>query len=111
MAEQEPQGAKEAVREDLRNMRETVSRDGLESRIEGVVEDKPAARSFLEPRPVLIAVAIAAVLTLISLLLFGPRFAAVVLVLGFFLSWVVLSRRDYDQRRPTRDADSEAQAA
>jgi Flp pilus assembly protein TadB len=113
MADGEQKGAKEAVREDVRNMRETVSRDGLESKLEDVVEERPATRSFLEPRPVLIAVAIAAVLTLIALLLFSPQLAAVVLVLSFFVAWFALSRRDYEQRRPTRDANAEegAQAA
>ena len=108
MAESEQQGAKEAVREDLHNMRQSVSRDGLESKLESVVEEKPAARSFLELRPALIAAAIALVLMLITLLLFSAKLAALVLVLSFGLAWVVLSRRHYDQRRPTQDPDAQA---
>ena len=111
MAESEQQGAKEAVREDLQNVRETVSRDGLESKLENVVEERPATRSFLELRPLLIAAGIALVLALICLLLFSPQFAAVVLVLSFGLAWVLLSRRDYEQRRPTRDPDAETEGA
>ena len=112
MAENE-QGAKESVREDLRGMRESVSRDRIESKLEDVIEEKPAARSFLELRPVLFAAGIALVLALIVLLLFSAKLAALVLVLAFGLAWVALSRRDYEQRRPTRDAnaDADAQAA
>ena len=110
MAESEKQGAKEAVREDLQNVREAVSRDGLESKLENVVEERPATRSFLELRPLLIAAGIGLVLALICLLLFSPQFAAVVLVLSFGLAWVLLSRRDYEQRRPTRDPDADAEA-
>jgi Flp pilus assembly protein TadB len=102
-----------AIRDDVRNMRESVSRDNLEQKLEEVVEEKPATRSFLEPRPILMAVAIAAVLTLIVALLLSVQLAALVLVLSFGISWVALSQRDYGQRRPTKDAnaDEESEAA
>jgi Flp pilus assembly protein TadB len=93
-----------AIRDDVRNMRESVSRDNLEQKLEEVVEEKPATRSFLEPRPLLTALAIAAVLTLIAALLLSVQLAALVLVLSFGIAWVALSQRDYDQRRPTRGA-------
>lgn len=95
-----------AIRDDMRNVRESVSRDKLEQRLENVVEERPAARSFLEPRPIAYAVGIAAVLTLIVALLLSVQLAALVLVLSFFASWAVLSRRHYDKRRPTRDPDA-----
>jgi Flp pilus assembly protein TadB len=97
-----------AIRDDMRCMRESVSRENLEERLEGVVDERPAARSFLEPRPLAIAVGIAAVLTLIVALLLSVQLAALVLVLSFFVSWVMLSRRNYDRRRPTRGPDSSA---
>jgi Flp pilus assembly protein TadB len=99
-----------ALREDARNMRESVRREKLEEKLGEVVEERPAARSFLEPRPILIALAIAAVLTLITALLFSPQLGALVLVLSFALAWTVMSRRHYDQRRPTRDASGGADA-
>lgn len=97
----------EAMRDDARNMRESVRRDNLEEKIEGVVKEKPAARSFLEPRPLLIALGVAAVLTLIAALLASVRIAAVVLVLSFFATWAIASMRNYDKRRPTKDPDEE----
>jgi hypothetical protein len=64
-------------------------------------------RPFLELRPLLIAVAIAAVLTLIAVLLFNAVFGAIVLVLSFGIAWVVLSKRSYEERRPTKEVDPE----
>lgn len=96
-----------ALRDDARNMRESVRRDNLERKLEDVVEERPAARSFLEPRPILMALGIAAVLTLIVALLMSVKLAAVVLVLSFFAAWAILSRRNYDARRPTKDPDAE----
>jgi Flp pilus assembly protein TadB len=96
-----------ALREDGRNLRESVRKDNLEERLEGVVEERPGVRPFLELRPLLIAVAIAAVLTLISLVLFSAPFAAVVLVLSFGVAWIVMSRREYSQRQPTKEYSPE----
>jgi Flp pilus assembly protein TadB len=96
-----------ALREDGRNLRESVRKDNLEERLEGVVEERPGVRPFLELRQLLIAVAIAAVLTLISVLLFNAVFGAVVLVLSFGIAWVVLSKRSYEERRPTKEVDPE----
>jgi Flp pilus assembly protein TadB len=99
-----------AIRDDARQMRDSVRRENLEEKIEGVIEERPAARSFLEPRPLLIAVAIAAVLTLIVALLLSVQLAALVLVVSFFASWAILSRRTYEKRRPTRDANADEDA-
>jgi Flp pilus assembly protein TadB len=92
-----------AFREGGRNLRESVRRDNLEERLEGVVEERPGVRPFLELRPLAIAVAIAAVLTLIAVLLFSAAVAALVLVLSFGIAWVAMSRREYAQRRPTKE--------
>jgi Flp pilus assembly protein TadB len=92
-----------ALREGGRNLRESVRRDNLEERLEGVVEERPGVRPFLELRPIAIAVAIAAVLTLIAVLLFSAAVAALVLVLSFGIAWVAMSRREYAQRRPTEE--------
>src|SRR3954451_9769925 len=92
----------EARRDDARRMRESVRRDNLEEKLEGVVKEKPGVRPFLEMRPLLIALAIAVVLTLIVALLASVRVAAIVLVLSFFAAWAIVSRRSYDKRRPTK---------
>jgi Flp pilus assembly protein TadB len=96
----------EAMREDARHMRESLRKDNLEEKLEDVVEERPGVRPFLELRPLLIAVGIAAVLTLIAALLFSVAFAGIVLVLSFAIAWVVLSQRSYDKRRPTEEKKS-----
>ena len=63
-------------------------------------------KPFLEPRPLLIAVAVAAVLALIFALLFSPALAGVVLVLSFAITWVAVSMRSYEKRRPTEEKSS-----
>ena len=97
----------EAMREDARHMRESVRKENLEEKLEEVVKERPGVRPFLEFRPLLIAVGIAVVLTLIASLLFSVAVGAIVLVLTFGLAWVILSRREYAKRRPTKDADEE----
>ena len=98
----------EAMREDARNMRESVRRENVEEKLGEVVKERPGVRPFLEFRPLVIAVAVAAVLTLIAALLFSPAFAAVVLVVSFAAAWVIVSMREYSKRRPTEDADGES---
>lgn len=96
-----------AVRDDARQMRESLRKENLEQKLENAVDERPAARSFLEPRPLLTAVAIAAVLTLIFALLLSVQLAALVLVVSFFASWAILSRRTFEKRRPTTDANAD----
>jgi Flp pilus assembly protein TadB len=96
-----------ALREDAHNMRESVRRDNLEERLEGVVEERPGVKPFLEFRPLVVAVTVAAVLTLIAVVLTSPAFGALVLVLSFGVTWVVMSRREYSQRRPTQEYSPE----
>jgi Flp pilus assembly protein TadB len=96
----------EAMREDARQMREGLRKDNLEEKLEGAVKERPGVRPFLELRPLLIALGIAVVLTLIALLLFSPAFAGIVLVLSFGIAWVAVSMRTYDKRRPTEEKDN-----
>ena len=96
----------EAMREDARQLRDSVRKENLEERLEGVVKERPGVRPFLELRPLLIALGVAAVLTLITALLFSVGFAGIVLVLSFGIAWVVVSRRSYEQRRPTEETES-----
>ena len=96
----------EAMREDARQLRDSVRKDNLEERLEGVVKERPGVRPFLEVRPLAIAVGVAAVLTLIAALLFSVAFAAAVLVLTFGITWVAVSLRTYDKRRPTEEKGS-----
>jgi Flp pilus assembly protein TadB len=97
------------MRDDARQIRESMRRDNLEERLEEVVDERPGVRPFLEPRPLLMAVGIAAVLTLIVALIASPAIAAIVLVLSFGISWVVLSKRSYEERRPSKDIDEVAE--
>ncbi len=98
----------DVMREEARELRESVRKDNLEEKLEGVMEERPGVRPFLELRPILIALAIAAVLTLIAALLFSPAFAGIVLVLSFGIAWVAVSMRAYDKRRPTEEKKSDA---
>src|SRR3954470_2526367 len=99
----------EARRDDARRMRNSVRKDNLEEKREGVVKEKPGVRPFLDMRPLAIAVGIASVLTLITALLLSVTLAAVVLVLSFAISWVVLSKTKYEQRQQTKDIDEVAE--
>src|SRR3954453_14327137 len=92
----------EEMREDARRVRESMRKDNLEDRLGEVVKERPGVQPFLEFRPLVIAVTIAAVLTLIAVLLTSAVVGAVVLVLSFGIAWVAMSRREYSQRRPTK---------
>jgi Flp pilus assembly protein TadB len=96
-----------ALRDDAHNVRDTLRKDNLEERLDGLVKDRPGVQPFLEFRPLVVAVLVAAVLTLFSLLLFNASFAAVVLVLAFAITWIVMSRREYSQRQPTKEYSPE----
>ena len=99
----------EAMREDARHMRESVRKDNLEEKLEGVVKERPGTRPFLDLRPLAIALAIAAVLTLIVSLLISPVLGAVVLVLSFGIAWVTLAKMRYEERGETKDIDEAAE--
>jgi Flp pilus assembly protein TadB len=95
----------EAMREDARQMRESVRKENLEEKLEGVVKERPGVRPFLDLRPLAIAVGIAAVLTLITALLLSVTLAAVVLVVSFGIAWVTVSKLRYEERGKTKDID------
>jgi Flp pilus assembly protein TadB len=99
----------EAMREDARHMRESVRRENIEEKLEGVVKERPGVRPFLDLRPLAIAVGIAAVLTLITALLLSVTLAAVVLVVSFAISWVAVSKLKYEERGETKDIDEAAE--
>jgi Flp pilus assembly protein TadB len=96
-----------ALRDDAHTVRDSLRKENIEERLEGVVEERPGIRPFLEFRPLGMAVLIAVALTLVSLVLFNASFAALVLVLSFAIAWIVMSRREYSQRRPTKEYSPE----
>lgn len=98
----EPATRTEAVREGVREVRQTPRRIG--ERVEGVVEDNALVRHMLDLRVVAYAVATAVVLALLALLL-SPKLAALVLVLAFAGAWLGFAHRRYNQRRPTTSGD------
>jgi Flp pilus assembly protein TadB len=98
----------EAMRDDARQLRDSVRKDNLEEKLEGVVKEKPGVRPFLDMRPLAISIGIAAVLTLITALLLSVKLAALVLIVSFAISWVVLSKTKYEQRKQTKDMEEVA---
>ena len=95
------------VREQARALKDEFHPRKLEESLEGVMEERPAARRMLDFDVVLKAVAIAAVVALLLWLLIGPKIAAVALVLVFVGAWYGLARLDYERRRPTRDVGAD----
>jgi hypothetical protein len=87
--------------------REVVAPEDLNERLEQAVAERPLTKHLIDMRILLRAVAIAAVLTIICFFLLSPILAAVVLVLSFFASWVLMALHSYEQRRPTRAAEGE----
>jgi hypothetical protein len=85
--------------------REMLSRGNVNERLEQAVAERPQARYLLDLRIVARAVLIAAVLAIVCAILFSVRLAAFVLVVSFFASWILMSLRTYDRRRPTRSAN------
>src|SRR3954463_11724707 len=96
-----------ALRDDAHHVRDTLRKKNIEERLEGVVEERPGIRPFLEFRPLGMAVLIAATLTLVPLVLFTASRAALVLVGSFAIEWIVMSRREYSQRRTTKEYSPE----
>jgi Flp pilus assembly protein TadB len=84
-------------------MRESLRKDNLEEKLEGAVKERPGVRPFLELRPLAIAVGVAAVLALIFAILFSVALAGVVLLVAFGITWVAVSMRSYEKRRPTEE--------
>ena len=84
--------------------REMLSPGNVNERLEQAVAERPQARYLLDLRIVARAVLIAAGLTIVCAILFSVGLAAFVLVVSFFASWILMSLRTYDRRRPTRSA-------
>src|SRR4051812_19309734 len=89
----------DGLREGAQELRKEVSRDKIEGRLDDTVSEKPLVKHLLDWNNVLIALAIAAVLTLVVSLASSARFGAVVLVISFFAAWLILSARSYNERR------------
>jgi Flp pilus assembly protein TadB len=104
------EGAGTVIRQDVRHMREAMSRDNLEEKLEHAVDERPAIEPFLDLRLVAIAVAVAAVLTLLAVVILSVGAGAIVLVLSFFATWAILAMRSYDKRRPTTVVEREKDA-
>lgn len=111
---EEPEGSDGGIREGLsagaREMREGVSRDRIESRLDDTASGRPLMRHLLDLKVVLSALLIAAVITIIVSLLLSPRIGAVVLVIGFFIAWYALASRQYNRRKPTKAVDDDEDA-
>jgi Flp pilus assembly protein TadB len=104
---QESAGLREGLGEGMREMREGLSRDNIESRLDDAMSERPVTRHLLDMRIVVRAVLIAAVLTLIVSLLMSPKLGAVVLVVSFGAAWFILANRQYSRRKPTKPADED----
>jgi uncharacterized membrane protein YgcG len=105
--EQSDGGLREGLSEGVRQMREDVSREKLESRLDDAVSERPVTKHLLDLRIVAQALLIAAVLTLIVSLLLSPKLGALVLVVSFGALWFGLASRQYNRRKPTKSADAE----
>src|SRR3954471_24490690 len=103
----QPGGLREGIKEGAHEMRENVSRDNIESKLDDAVSDRPLVKHLLDLRNVLKGVAVAAVLCLIVSLLLSPKLGALVLVLGFGIAWVAFAAKDYNRRRPTKPVDDD----
>jgi hypothetical protein len=96
-----------SIRESVRALRGDLSREHAEEKLGDWVSDRPLVQHLLRWGVLGRALAVAAVLTAIFLLLTSPPFAAVVLILSFFGSWVFMAARQYDRRRPTKPIDED----
>jgi hypothetical protein len=106
MAEQAHSGSS-GLRDGIREIRNDLSRERMETRIEDAIEEKPIVKYLIDLRILFRAVLIGLGLALFSWLLIGPRFAAFLLLVSFFASWAILAAREYNRRRPTQPVDDE----
>jgi cation transport ATPase len=105
--EQSGYGLKDGLRETKDEFREELSRDKIEGRLSDAASERPLVRHLLSWTTVLRALAIAAVLTLLTGLLISWAVAAVVLVVVFLGAWAALAASAYNKRRPTKPIDTE----
>jgi hypothetical protein len=83
-----------------------MSQGNVNERLERAVAERPQAMHLLDLKVVGRAVGVAALLTIVSLILFSSTLAAIVLVLSFFATWIFLGMRSYEERRPTTPVSS-----
>lgn len=107
MAE-ETEGRGSGIREGVREIGRDMSPRKAEEKLEEAVDRNPLLQHLLSWEVVLRALAVAAVVTLIVLLLLSAKIAAVALVLTFGAAWIGFGMRRYETRRQTRPASSEA---
>jgi Flp pilus assembly protein TadB len=107
---EESGGFREGLSEGVREMREGLSRDKIESRLDDATSERPVTKHLLDMRIVVRAVLIAAVLTLIVSLLLSPKLGAVVLVVSFGAAWFILANRQYNRRKPTKPPEEDAES-
>ena len=91
------------VRESTRGMRRELTPRKVERRLTKEVEQRPLAEHFIDLGVVAKAVLIAAVITLIAALLISLPLGGIALILSFIVAWIVLAKRHYERRRPTRE--------
>jgi hypothetical protein len=99
-------GLREGLGDGVRQLREDVSREKIESRLDDAVTERPLIRHLLDMRIVVTALLIAAALTLIVSVLLSPKLGALVLVVSFGAAWVILATRQYNRRQPTTPEDA-----
>src|SRR4051794_41148614 len=80
-------GFREGMREGARDLRRDFSRERVEERLQEQVSETPILKHVLDLRLVFRAVLVGLALAVIAWLLVGPRFAAVLLILSFGLTW------------------------
>jgi hypothetical protein len=96
----------DGLKEGAGELRKDVTRDKIEERLDGAVSDKPLLKYLLDIRNVLLALLIAAILTLIVSVATSMKLGALVLVVTFVAAWLILAARDYNTRRPTKPVDA-----
>ncbi|HEX8646966.1 MAG TPA: hypothetical protein VF715_08680 [Thermoleophilaceae bacterium] len=102
MAEDDKQG----VGAHARALKDDLSPDKVEGKLQEVVRERPKARFLLDFSIVAKALVAAVVIAGLLWLLVGPRLAAVALVVVFVGGWLLMAQLGYDRRRDTHEAGS-----
>ena len=84
-------------------LRDELSPDRVEKKLQEVVEERPKAKHLLDFAIVGKAVLIAVVVALLLWLIFSPQLAGIALIVVFLGAWLGLAQLSYDRRRKTRD--------
>jgi hypothetical protein len=91
-----------------RALKDDLSADKVERKLQEVVEERPKARFLLDFSIVAKALVAAVVVAGVLWLLVSAQIAALALVVVFVGGWLLLAQLSYDRRRETRDARSPA---